>query len=447
MIPFDSTKSHFMLAAPASGSGKTTLTLGLLRALTNRGLTVQPFKCGPDYIDTLHHTTAARSRSINLDVFMASEDHVVSLYGRYSAGADVAVTEGVMGLFDGSDRAQGSSAAVAQLLDLPVILVINAKAMAYSVAPLLYGFKNFDERVNVVGVIFNFVSTPSHYRFLKEAAEDVGVEPLGYLPPQETFAIPSRHLGLHISAETDYETIIQTIADEIPKTIDLDRLLAVTAARRAGLTRVEANARLTVEPASRIRIAIARDEAFTFTYGANIDVLSAFGAITYFSPLRDAAIPPTDLLYLPGGYPELAAEALSGNDSMRESIRTYCRQGGLTYAECGGLMYLGTALTNAQGQTFPMVGVLDTTTTLQASRLTLGYRVLHWNGHEVKGHEFHYSRLNETAPQTAIASVTNARGAAVATPVYRVQNTFASYLHLYWAHQPAFIQALLDARS
>ncbi|CAN5241401.1 cobyrinate a,c-diamide synthase [soil metagenome] len=435
--------AHFLIAAPSSGSGKTTLTLGLLRALKNRGLRVQPFKCGPDYIDTLHHTTAAGTPSINLDTFMAAEQHVAEVYAQYAGSADVAVTEGVMGLFDGSDRMQGSSAAIAELLNSPVVLVINAKAMAYSVAPLLYGFKNFYKGINLVGAIFNFVSTESHYRFLKEACADVGVEALGYFPSNPAFAIPSRHLGLHISDETHYETIIQAIAEAIPKTIDIDRLLAITRAASSPIFDA-----LSPQPnTSSIRISIARDEAFTFMYHQNIDVLSRFGEIIFFSPLHDAVLPQTDFLYLPGGYPELYGEALSQNVAMREFIRTYCQSGGLAYAECGGLMYLGQSITDAEGHSWPMVGVLDTTTSMLAPKITLGYRIIQWDELTLKGHEFHYSTLEERSVQSSVASVTNAKGVPVETKLYRMQNTVASYLHVYWGDKPEFIEQLLSARS
>ncbi len=455
--------SQFLIAAPSSGSGKTTLTLGLLRALANRGLRVQPFKCGPDYIDTQHHATAARrpngmppievstseaSTSINLDLFMASPEHVRSSYGRYVQGADVAITEGVMGLFDGADRMQGSSAAVAELLDIPVILVVNAKAMAYSVAPLLYGFKNFYAGIRLVGAIFNNVGSESHYGFLADACADVGVEPLGYLPSNPRFAIPSRHLGLHLSAETDYEQIIQAIADELPKTIDLDRLLTATQSPRPILAPVDAP----VSGQSTRRISVARDEAFLFTYQQNIDRLTQFGTVTFFSPLHDTVLPDTDFLYLPGGYPELYAQQLSRNESMRASIRDYCLAGGLTYAECGGLMYLSQSIQvqsrlTRSGTAWPMAGVLAMTTSMQAAKLTLGYRTVDWQGNglegfSLNGHEFHYSSLTEPTPLSSVASISNAKGMPVETKLYRVQNTFASYVHLYWGDRPDFIEQL-----
>ena len=440
MLPAPSEKPQFLLAAPSSGSGKTTLTLSLLRALARLGLVVQPFKCGPDYLDTHHHTQAAGRPSLNLDLFMASVSHAQATYAAALAAADAAVVEGVMGLFDGADRMRGSAADVAEQLGIPVILVVNAKAMAYSVAPLLFGFKNFYPSIRLVGAIFNFVNTASHYHFLREACEDVGVEPLGYLPTNPAFVIPSRHLGLSIDTAGQYEAIVEALADALPQTVDLDRLLAVThtaapvAARRPAAV---------VEAAPR-RIAVAQDAAFTFTYHQNLQALARLGEVTYFSPLADAALPPdTDFLYLPGGYPELFAEALSANTAMRASIAAYCAGGGRAYAECGGLMYLGQQLLDAQGHSFAMAGVLPCTTSMVAAKLTLGYRSVAWNGLTIKGHEFHYSSLADHGLTPAPAVVTNAKGVAVPAPLYRQGNVWASYVHLYWGENQAFIEALL----
>ncbi|SDF75285.1 cobyrinic acid a,c-diamide synthase [Dyadobacter soli] len=452
-------KSSFLISAPSSNSGKTTLTLGLLRALRDRGLGVQAFKCGPDYIDTIHHTTAAGWPGLNLDTFMASEAHMREVYAHYASRADVCVTEGVMGLFDGADKMKGSSAEIAALLDIPVVLVINAQSMAYSAAPLIYGLKNFYPGIRVVGAIFNFVNTESHYRFLQDACADAGVEALGYLPKNEALHIPSRHLGLHISAETDYEEIIQRLAEIIPRTVNLERLLEITAVNDGVENEVSVWGGSSVgddnsgfsNPSTSIntkspncRITIARDEAFSFLYHQNIECLRAFGEIQWFSPLHDKTLPETDLLYLPGGYPELFANQLAENQSMIASIRQYCENGGLAYAECGGLMYLGRELVDSKGNAFDMAGVLDLSTTMQHPKMTLGYRVMHWDGLEIKGHEFHYSSLKEPFVQVPLAQMANARGISVDTQFFRVQNTFASYTHFYWADKPEFIQHLIN---
>jgi cobyrinic acid a,c-diamide synthase len=388
---------------------------------------VQPFKCGPDYIDTKHHTAAALSQSINLDTFMMSADHVKSLFNKYDA--DISIVEGVMGLFDGADRMKGSSAEIAILLRLPVILVINAKAMAYSVAPLLYGFKHFNPAVNIAGVIFNFVNTASHYQFLKEACEDIGVEPLGYVPVNENIKIPSRHLGLNISDEYDYDSI----AEHISKTINVDRLLEITATT-TGTASFPYNPN-TPQPGT-LKIAIAKDEAFNFTYYENIEVLKQLGEVTFFSPIHDTTLPEADLLYLAGGYPELYLEALSGNTQMREKILNYCNDGGRVIAECGGMMYLGKSITDREGTSYPMAGFLDITTSMEQAKLTLGYRTVTISNNILKGHEFHYSTYKEHSDLVKTGTVQNAKGINVNTPIYQQKNVTASYIHFYWGeHQ------------
>ncbi|MET7253863.1 cobyrinate a,c-diamide synthase [Dyadobacter fermentans] len=442
-----STKSSFLISAPSSNSGKTTLTLGLLRALRDQGLGVQSFKCGPDYIDTIHHGTAAGRPGLNLDTFMASEAHMRAVYTHYASRADVSVTEGVMGLFDGADKMKGSSAEIAALLDIPVVLVINARSMAYSAAPLIYGLKNFYPGIRVVGAIFNFVSTESHYRFLQDACVDAGVEALGYLPTNDELNIPSRHLGLHISADTDYEQIIRKLAEIIPRTVNLDRLLELTAVSCSGENESvlsQENQSCLQDYPGNLRITIAKDEAFSFLYHQNIACLRAFGEVRWFSPLHDRVLPETDFLYLPGGYPELFARQLSGNQTMLESIRNYCANGGLAYAECGGLMYLGKEIIDGEGDGFRMTGALDLSTTIRHSKMTLGYRVMHWDDLEMKGHEFHYSSLKEPFVQATLAQMTNARGIPVDTQFFRAKNTFASYAHFYWADKPEFIQHLIN---
>ena len=425
----------FLLAAPSSGSGKTTITLALLRLLARRGLTVQPFKCGPDYLDTALHAIAAtlgerQRQGINLDTFMATKEHVRSLFGRYAADADVSVIEGVMGLFDGAEKSDGSSAEIAALLGLPVIMVIDAHSMAYSAAPLLHGFRSFDPNVNVAGVIFNRVGSRSHYGYLETAAHDVGVEPLGYVPSNEAITISERHLGLNTSAEYDRNGVIDAMATHIGKTIELDRLLEI-----AGTTLPPAPAVRNSPNGTGKTIAVARDEAFSFLYHENIEALRRYGKLLFFSPMHDERLPEADLLYLAGGYPELHAERLSANAHMRGQIADRCLRGGATYAECGGLMYLGGNISLGDGSSHPMCGVLDLDTTMQEPRLTLGYRRVWPDGPEsveMRGHEFHYSRISRIGKIDTITDVRNARGEAVDTRIYRQGNTIATYVHLYW---------------
>jgi len=433
-------KSQFLIAAPSSGSGKTTITLGLLRLLKNKGHSVQPFKCGPDYIDTRHHTLAANTSSINLDTFMMSAAHVRELYAKYSGNAEISITEGVMGLFDGANKMQGSSAEIAILLNLPVILVINAKAMAYSAAPLIYGFKHFNPQLNIAGVIFNSVNTESHYSFLKDACEDAGVEALGYVPVNERIGIPSRHLGLAISEEHDYESIIQNAAEHLEKTVNVERLLELCS---MPLLQAKTEEHTLAEPLNQtLNIAIAKDAAFNFTYHENIEALQRMGKVTYFSPMKDERLPPSDLLYLPGGYPELYLKELTSNVAMRESIHAFCESGGRVIAECGGMMYLGKAIVDKDGTAHPMANFLDIETSMLAAKLSLGYRTIRIGGDTLKGHEFHYSTSVETSAMASIAGVSNAKGLNINTPVYRKKNVLASYIHFYWGEHRSLFKLL-----
>lgn len=435
-------KSQFLIAAPSSDSGKTTITLGLLRAMANRGLKVQPFKCGPDYIDPILHKKASGINSINLDTYMASSDHVKILYNKYLQYNDVAIVEGVMGLFDGADKTKGSSAEIAALLNITVILVINAKAMAYSVAALIHGFKSFQPELNIVGVIFNNVNTLSHYNILKEVCKDVEVEALGYLPTQPDIKIPSRHLGLSIASDINFDALCDKIAMAVYDTVDLNRLLELTLH-----SAIDETEEVVAEDKGNYTIAVAYDEAFRFTYHENLEVLKQFGQVVYFSPLTDSALPECDLLYLAGGYPELFVERLSQNKSMLKSVREYCLNNGKAYAECGGMMYLGEYIIDKEGRQFEMAGFFPLTTSMESPKLNLGYRSVFINDLNIKGHEFHYSTCVELKDIKKFnCSVFNAKGIALESNIYQENNTIASYNHLYWGDCKVFIDKFLQGK-
>lgn len=421
-----SMRSQFLIGAISSGGGKTTLTLGLLRALKNRGLNIQSFKCGPDYIDTKFHQAATGNPSVNLDTFLSSPEHVDYLFKKYSADKEVCIAEGVMGLFDGYDRMKGSSAEIADMLNLPVILVLNAKSMAYSVAPILYGFKQFCKDVHLAGVIFNFVGSESHYRFLKDACEDVGVEPLGYLPQRKEIETPSRHLGLSLEREALFNDLADEVAALAEKTIDIDRLLEITQTKRV----ISIPTPKTVNKQD-LKIAIARDEAFNFVYHENIEYLKQLGDITFFSPIHDATLPPADFIYLPGGYPELYLKELSANADMLKAIRQYAEQGGKLLAECGGMMYLSNSITDQNGTVYPMVGLFDQYPTMEKMKLKLGYRQFQYNTIAIKGHEFHYSHTESHLD--SVAQQYTAKHIPVDTKLLRYKNVIAGYTHIYWA--------------
>jgi cobyrinic acid a,c-diamide synthase len=412
--------SQFLISAPYSSAGKTTVTLGLLRALHRRGLAVQPFKCGPDFIDPIHHRTAAGRDSINLDRYMMSDEHIQYLYATRSADVEVSITEGVMGLFDGAVKSQGSTADLARLLGLPVILVLDARAMAYTAAPILYGLRYFDPDLQVVGVVFNFVEFEGHYQLLREAAADAGVTALGYLPENPNMHIPSRQLGLET---TDAESAIEAAADHIEKHLDVDQFLRLTQATIQPV-KTDATARI---PTRSLNILIAKDAAFHFLYPENIHRLEELGTIRYFSPLKDSRLPENvDLIYLPGGYPELYLPELSANAPLLNALRSYAAGGGKILAECGGMMYLGDSITDRSGTPYEMAGIIELRTTMEDQGFSLGYRTISLPGGTARGHEFHYSRAIGAAPD-----------------IYRSRGILASYMHFYWGEDHQFLDSWL----
>jgi cobyrinic acid a,c-diamide synthase len=434
-------KYQFLISAPSSNSGKTTVTLGLIRLLMKQGLQVQVFKCGPDYIDTKFLGQAAQRPAINLDIFMMGNDHVKELYEHYSASADVSIIEGVMGLFDGANRMEGSSAEIAMLLNVPVIMVLPAKASAYSVAPVLYGFKNFNQNITIAGVIFNHVNTPSHYNFLKDAAHDAGVSSLGYIPVNDQIKIPSRHLGLKL--EQNSEDIVSAIATHLEKTVSIEHLLSVTARIESVKPSIQ---RYGYAQQERLTITIAQDEAFTFTYHQNIEFLRTMYDVVLFSPLHDTVLPEADIVYLAGGYPELFLEQLSANIPMRKSLAHYCDAGGKVLAECGGLMYLGKSILNANAEEYETVGFLDLKTSMAEKALTLGYRVLHYKDKVYRGHEFHYSSITTAGIPDSIGDIRNAKGEEVKMKLYRKKNVVASYMHFYWGDGSDLFETIFSSR-
>lgn len=386
---------------------------------------VQPYKCGPDYIDTKFHQLATGNPSINLDLFFSSPEKLISLYKKYTDKKNVCVTEGVMGLFDGYDKMQGSSAQIAGLLDLPVVLVVDARSMAYSVAPLLYGFRNFQTDIHITGVIFNFVSSENHYRFLKEACSDVGMEALGYLPKDNEIHVPSRHLGLCIDEQTQYEEFTNRISALMEKYVDIDKLIKLTERP------VEPSFSALYKNNGTLNIAVAKDQAFNFIYHENIEHLKKFGQIVFFSPVNDSVLPESDLVYLPGGYPELYLKELSSNKSMMNDIKKYAGNNGKILAECGGMMYLSSSITDSTGNIYPMAGILDQAATMEHMKLKLGYRHFDYNGLTFKGHEFHYSTIDNRL--NSIAQQYNAKNIPVDTKLIRYKNVIAGYTHIYWA--------------
>ncbi len=433
------------------------MTLGLLAAFRARGLTIQPFKVGPDFIDPGLHTKIAGTRSRNLDGWMLSREYNVGLFRRLLAGADLGLVEGVMGLFDGYEgkTESGSSAQMAKWLGIPAILVVDAGSMARSAAALIYGFKNFDPALNLCGVIFNRIGGQAHLGYLKEAVGSgfPGLAVLGGIPREEAVRIPERHLGLVTADEMALDRPWRdNLAALVEDHLDLDLLLETT--RYGGETAAAENPREKTDtrPPDNLRptIAVARDAAFCFYYPDNLELLEQAGArLHFFSPAGGEVFPDEcSGLYLGGGYPELFAEAISGNSAFLESIRARASRGMPIYAECGGLMTLGRFIDTIDGKRYPMAGIFPFGTRMLARRKALGYTevvlrkscLLGEPGTVLRGHEFHYSEIAgdpEEAPGLELAY--ELRGRKFERPRaegFVVGGVLASYVHLHWGSNP-----------
>lgn len=414
---------QFIISAPTSGAGKTTVSRGLMALLTGKGLMVQPFKCGPDYIDTKFHTTVCGRPSINIDTFFCDEERARQLYWRYMTRADVAIVEGMMGMYDGYDRDRGSTAEIARALGLPLVLVVDARSTAYSIAPLLSGFIHFRNNVEVVGVIFNRVGSKKHESMLRQVCAELDTECFGCLPRMKECETKSRYLGLDFSQKND----AAELAHLIDKYIDWRKILSQT--QRETLNRTQES---TISQGRKHTLVARNAESFSFIYQEHIDSLRSQGQVDFFNPEEDKPIPQDiDFLYLPGGYPEKHVEALVAARQTRHSIAEYASHGGKILAECGGMMYLCNSIVTDDGE-YEMCGVLPYTITARSSdkRLSLGYRQFMLNGKLMKGHEFHYSQFLGDSPASAV-QVYNACGEAVSTPVFKQDGVLASYTHLY----------------
>lgn len=446
-----SEQSAFLIAGVNSGSGKTTVTLGLLRALARRGLAVAPFKCGPDYIDPLFHRIAARRDSHNLDTFLMGCDGVRDSFRRNAAAADAAVAEGVMGLFDGSrpGSAAGSSAELAELLELPVLLTVNARGLSGSIAPLVRGFCDWNPRLRIAGVIANFTGSARHGELLAESLRIAGLPPLlGALTRDEAVALPERHLGLATDAEAD--GLIERTADKVERELDLDRLLDLT--RRP----VPAGPAAAPPVPVRARLGIARDAAFQFYYADNLAMLEARGVeLVPFSPLADSALPSgLGGLYFGGGFPELYAKRLAANRAMLDAVREFAASGRPVWGECGGLLYLLEELTDFDGRRHALAGVLPGRAKMNRKLAALGYRELETRvpscfgpaGTRLRGHEFHYSSAELPSGVVPLFAARNLRGEAVPSAAgCAAGNVTGSYMHLHFASNPAVPDAFAEA--
>lgn len=439
--------SRILIAGTNSGVGKTTITLGLIAALRRRGLAVQPFKCGPDYIDPTYHTLAAGRPCRNIDTWMVPPERAVSLFAAAAQSANVAVIEGVMGVFDGFSYSDddGSSAQIAKLTGAPVLLVLDVGKMARSAGALALGYSRFDADLNVAGFILNRCGSASHFEGVKSAVEAASGRPVvGWLPKDAELHIPERHLGLVPTDERGELTgFIDHAAGVIARYFDLDRILLLA---QQAQPIAPPTTRYSLPATRSTKIAVARDAAFSFYYEDNLDLLRQAGAeIVFFSPLADAALPAgVSGVYLGGGFPELYAAQLAANGSLLDSLRQARAAGMPIFAECGGFMLLTQAITDLDGQRHPMAGLVPGQVQMQPKLVSLGYRLVESPGGNfllpagvtTRGHEFHWSTWSEqdSAGPAAWAIRPRRDGGQPRLDGFADGNLIASYVHLHFAH-------------
>lgn len=451
-------RPRLMIAGVHSGVGKSSITLALVAALRRRGLKVQTFKVGPDYLDPGHLAQVSGRPCYNLDSWMTPHDYVQDLFCRVSADADISLIEGVMGLFDGSssDSLSGSSAEIAALLHASVALVVNTHGMARSIAALVKGYNEFEPQVNLAGVIANRCGSSTHVELLDSALKSSGQPPLlGAVKRGRLPNLASRHLGL-ISAQEQKldESVISQLADAAEEQIDLNLLLqqAQGAAPLSTVTEVKPSA-----GGQSIRLAVAHDAAFQFYYADLFNVLRQHGCQpVFFSPLHDTCLPADiDGLYLGGGYPEVHALQLADNSSMIESVGAFCRSGKPVYAECGGLIYLTQGIQQGSEKT-PLVGLLPVWAKMLEKRKALGYvevtltndSLFGQRGEMFRGHEFHYSELIESPlgidGWETVYQLKQNRSGNITAEGYQKGNVLVSYAHLYLASRPEAVKRFIE---
>ncbi len=447
---------RLVIGGVSSGVGKTTVTVGLCRALRARGLRVALFKCGPDYLDPTYHARAAGLASHNLDGWLMGRDAVTSTFVRAADGADIALIEGVMGLFDGASPTgpEGSTAEIARWLDAPVLLVADAGGMARSFAALASGFASFDPDLRLGGLWANRVGSRSHLDLLRKALGPDLPPLFGGLPKRPDAAFPERHLGLRTA---DTQAVPEALFDAWGATVTewcaLDNLIALarTAPSLPHITPAPRPAQ------ARVRIGIAHDEAFHFYYEDNLRRLEALGAtLITFSPLHDTALPDVDGVYLGGGYPEMHAAALAGNEMMRTALTAFAASDRPIYGECGGLMYLAESIETRDGLRHPMLGLLPGRAVMSERLEALGYVEVELQakspfgppGLRFRGHQFRYSRLLPSVtrpPADTLYTVRKRRGGEAFAEGYRRGSVLGSYVHVHWASNPLVAEAFVEA--
>lgn len=453
------TSSRIIVAGTSSGVGKTSISLGITRALVDRGLLVQAFKIGPDYLDPQHLTGASGRTCFNLDSWMTDGQYIRRVFQEASRDADISVIEGVMGMFDGADPTTiaGSTAEASVLLSSPVVIAVNAYGLAGSIAPMVQGFAEFHQDVTVAGVVANNCGSAGHAEILRKALAAAHLPPLiGAIPRNSLPRIPERHLGLITPEQEGFPpNLFSGLAAAISKYVDLDAVIDL--AQSAPELPVDELSTAERHTAAKVRIGIARDKAFFFYYPDNLRLLEQNSAVLVpFSPLADKELPSElDALYIGGGYPEEYAGQLAGNESMLNSIRDFADSGRAVYAECGGLMYLSELLVTKSGESFTMTGILPLSTVMLPRIKALSYAevtlshdsLLGRSGTVLRGHEFHYSELQEAGLaddgwQSAYA--VSHRSGRKSSQGFTKGNILASYIHLHFGSNPDAVSFFIE---
>jgi cobyrinic acid a,c-diamide synthase len=451
---------RIIIAGTQSGAGKTSFSLALVAALKRRGLRIQTFKIGPDFLDPSYLTLASGRPCYNLDGWMTRKEYVLELFSRTTKDADIAVIEGVMGLFDGSDpgSSEGSTAEMARWLDAPVLLVVNVHGMARSLSAIVKGCVEFERDSKVAGIIANHSGSDHHKDWLTQSLRSVLLPPLlGAIPRGAFPTLPSRHLGL-ITADPQNlpPKTLQELADVLEQHLSPDAVLEI-AKNASPLSITEPGQEARPRP-KRVSIGVAYDRAFHFYYPDNLDELKLQGCdLILFSPLQDRKLPEEiDALYFGGGYPEEYAEVLSENREMQEAVRQFAKRGLPLYAECGGLMYLTRGIETTQGKRYPMVGLLPVWSRMLDRLKSLGYveialiRNSLWgeSGAVLRGHEFHYSELAgpplDDSLWTPVYRMKRRRSEKIFVEGFQQKNVLASYVHLHWASQPRSVETFIN---
>lgn len=435
----------FVLAGTHSGVGKTTLSLGLMRAYRNRGMRVAPFKVGPDYIDPMFHRIAAGNFSYNLDLIMMGKDGVQDSFADRAREGDIAIVEGVMGLYDGLNfsKDNGSTAHLARILDLPVFLIVDAQGMAASVLAHIQGYCSYDSELRIAGIILNRVGSEGLYNYLKKPIEEnLNIPCVGYLPKDQQVHLSSRHLGLiPVNELENFDEQLNRIAKLVESHFDWERIQEIIEINPGESTRF-----VQESWAKGLRIGIARDDAFNFYYQENLELVEQWGGEWIScSPMTDSKLPEgIDALYLGGGFPEVFANELYENQGFIQDLKEKIANGLLVYAECGGYMYLSSSIQQLDGSNVPMTGILSGKGEMTERLQRFGYVNCQWEDLTIRTHEFHRSRITHAEPVEQLFRLTQLRNQEKQWKCgERVGSVLAGYPHLHFAGNPEFLKKML----